>query len=214
VTWGLHVLDLAKGIFGTCPGPRTKNSQIYPPGPSLSFSLEIPYPSLYGNEGMFCSPQIGPDRVESSRLGSGRVGSDRNVSPGAGAPLPSPTVPSAAAPPGSGSDGEDRRRREAREEEDTAIESERQRIPQPLRVKEKGVSIDKEVWKRRNQKGVVGIKRRVVECCDLTQAVLSSCKRFWTSCVQQAGVVFVESSSLLFLSLLLCVSLLRAVPRC
>ncbi|CAK9197340.1 unnamed protein product [Sphagnum troendelagicum] len=66
------------------------------------------------------------------------------LSPGAGAPLPSPTVPSAAAPHGSGSDREERRRREAREEEDTARESERQRIPQPLRVKEKGVSIDKE----------------------------------------------------------------------
>lgn len=116
------------------------------------------------------------------------------LSPGAGAPLPSPTVPSAAAPHGSGSDREERRRREAREEEDTARESERQRIPQPLRVKEKGVSIDKEVWRRRNQKAVVGIKRRVVECCDLTQAALSSCKRFWTSCVQQAGVVLVESS--------------------
>ncbi|CAK9197277.1 unnamed protein product [Sphagnum troendelagicum] len=160
---------------------------------------------------MFCSPEIGPDRIESSRVGSGRVGM---LSPGAGAPLPSPIVPSAAAPHGSGSDGEERRRRKAREEEDTARESERQRIPQPLRVKEKGVSIDKEVWKRRNQKGVVGIKRRVVECCDLTQAALSSCKRFWTSCVQQAGLMFVESSSLLLLSLILCVSLLPVVPRC
>jgi hypothetical protein len=211
VPWGLHVLDLAKGIFGDLPGIPSEKLPNLPSGPSLTFSSEIPYPSLYGNEGTFCSPEIGPDRIESSRVGSGRVGM---LSPGAGAPLPSPTVPSAAAPHGSGSAGEERRRREAGEEEDTARESERQRIPQPLRVKEKGVSIEEEVWKRKNQKGVVGINRRVVECCDLTQAALSSCKRFWTSCVQQAGVVLVESSSLLLLSLILCVSLLPVVPRC
>jgi hypothetical protein len=110
----------SQGNLWDRPGIPSEKLPNLPSGPNLTFSLEIPYPSLYGNEGMFCSPEIG-------RVGSGRVGSGRNVSPGAGATLPSPIVPSAAASHGSGSDGEERRRREARDEEDTARERARDR---------------------------------------------------------------------------------------
>jgi hypothetical protein len=60
----------SQGNLWDLPGIPSEKLPNLPSGPSLRFSLEIPYPSLYG-KGKFCSPEIGPDRV-----GSGRVGSE------------------------------------------------------------------------------------------------------------------------------------------
>jgi len=112
----------SQGNFWDLPGIPNEKLPNLPSGSLFIVLLGNSVPIAVWKRGYVLFPR---DRTGSSRVVSGRVGSGRNVSPGAGAPLPSPTVPSAAAPPGSGSDGEERLRREAREEEDTAIESER-----------------------------------------------------------------------------------------
>jgi len=105
----------SQGNFWDLPGIPNEKLPNLPSGSLFIVLLGNSVPIAVWKRGYVLFPR---DRTGSSRVESGRVGSEC-------VPLPSPTVPSAAAPPGSGSDGEERLRREAREEEDTAIESER-----------------------------------------------------------------------------------------